>query len=182
MFKKFLLLNLKDFENIGINFPIGAFIFFIGITLIISLFIYNYRKACTTAFLSGLLRHTAIGKTKAVSLKKLHLDKNFVLKSILSGKSGLISHITARVGEKTQTYEEHIKQLKEKGYKEEKINFDEVLFYIKEDCEDKARDEVTKNDTSIVVPIVISIVIIAIVTLLFIYLPNILSAINNLLE
>ena len=119
MFKEFLLLNLDEYESFVFSFPIGAFIFFSSVALIVLLFAYNYQKSVTNAFLRGLLRHEAFGKDKAVSLKKLRLEGNVLLKSMLKKKSGLLYRLTARVGEKSLTYEEQAKLIKEKGYKEE---------------------------------------------------------------
>jgi hypothetical protein len=181
LFKDFLLLNLNEYENFIFSFPIGAFIFFLNIALVASLFLYYYNKKATCAFLRGLLRHGAVGKSKAVTLKKLHLDGSFLLKSILSKKSGLIKRLTARVGEKSLTYEEHLAKAKEKGYREEKIDFSTAAFYIKEDCKEKAEDEISRNDVSILTPIVFSVVIAIITVLLMIYLGDILSFINDAL-
>ena len=181
MFIDFLLLNLNEYENFVFDFPIGAFIFFLSIAMIATLFLYNYYKSTTNAFLRGLLRHEAIGKTKAVSLKKLHLERNFLLKSVLSKSGGLLSRLTSRVGETKLSYEEHVKLAKEKGYKEEKIDFSKEAFYIREDSKEKAEDELLRNSTSIITPIVFSALIIVITVLLMIYLGDILSFINDAL-
>lgn len=180
MFKEFIFLNLNQFENIGLNFPIGAFVLFASVAMCVSLFAFHYHKSYTTAFIKGLLRHEAVGDKKGVSLKKLHLDGSYFLKLTLSRKSGPITHITARVGAKEISYEEHLEKIKEKGYKEEKIDFESALFYIRDDMVDAARAEADKHDSSWLKPIIISVIILAITVVLSIYLKDILGFINNL--
>ena len=42
--KEFFLLNLKDYSNIDINFPIGIFLVILTVALILVAFIINHYK------------------------------------------------------------------------------------------------------------------------------------------
>ena len=63
--KDFFLLNLSQFENFGIYFPIGAIITSFALALCITVFAVNYHKRYTATLLTQLIRHEAYDEASA---------------------------------------------------------------------------------------------------------------------
>lgn len=179
--KDFLSLNLSQFENFGMSFPIGAFLMIFSLAMCVAFFIYNYKKRSAALILKQLIRHNATSGETAKTLKDLHLEKNFYLKSALSG-GGQLSHLVKSAEDLKPTYEEYILNSKKRGYKEKKIDFDEAKFYISEEQINKAKRIVETSNTELWRPILFSAVMILLLVILMIFLPEILQAINSSVE
>ena len=122
--KDFFFLNLNQYESFGFSFPIGMFLIFMTVVLCAASFVLNYQKCYTRAILKQLTRHKAKDEKSAKTLSELHLEKSLGLKYALA-KSSSLKSMVKRVGESTPTYEEFVENSKKKGFKEEKIDFDE---------------------------------------------------------
>ena len=72
MFKRYILeyfwLNLKDYENIGLDLPIGMILMGLAVALCVSVFYINARKRSALNIITALLRHEAIDEECAKSL------------------------------------------------------------------------------------------------------------------
>lgn len=176
--KEFLSLNLSQFENFGVNFPIGAFLLLFSLVMCVAFFIYNYQKRCTALVLKQLIRHNATSAEASKTLKDLHLEKNFYLKSALLS-SGQLSRLVKSAEDLKPTYEEYISNSKKRGYKEKKIDFDKAKFYISEEQINKAKRIVETANTEWWRPVLFSAVMILLLAILMIFLPEILQAINS---
>jgi len=176
--KDFLSLNLSQYENFGVNFPIGAFLSIFSLAMCVAFFIYNYQKRYTALILKQLLRHSATSAETAKTLKDLHLENNFYLKSALSG-SGQLSHLVKSSENLKPTYEEYISNAKKRGFKEAKINFDNARFYISEEKMSRVKRIVETNNTEWWRPVLFSAILILLLVILSIFLPDILQAINS---
>ena len=101
--KDFFFLNLNQYENFAINFPIGMLLIAMTAVLCASTFIINYQKYYTLAILKQLTRHKATDEKSAKTLAELRLEKSFGLKYSLE-RSNSLKSMVKRVGEKTPTY------------------------------------------------------------------------------
>lgn len=175
--KDFFFLNLSDYENLKVAFPIGAFLIAVCIASCAAVFAMTYYKRTNNAICKQLMRHGAIGEDKAKTLKELHLLDSRAIKSALS-KSGQVTYIVKRVGENAETYEQYMEKMKTKGYKPEKIDFDSAKFYIAEERVDDAKRIVYSANHPWWKPALISVGLIAVLILLALFLPDILTKIN----
>ncbi len=176
--KDFFLLDLSQFENIAIYLPIGVIFTSLALALCVAVFIINYHKRYTTQLLTQLIRHEALDEQGAKTLGALRLDKLFGLKSALSRK-GQLTYMVRRVGETQQTYEEYLAVSKKRGYKEEKINFDEARFYIDPERADRAKRLVETTNTEWWRPTLMAVFIIAIWVIMALSLPELLEWLNE---
>ena len=98
-YKKYFLLNLKDYPNIDVDFPItlAFFIFFIGL-MAVSVTV-NFRRSKIELMVRQLKRHNAESEENAKTLKELRLD-NIIFKLLLA-REGQLTKLVKRVGEKT---------------------------------------------------------------------------------
>ena len=175
---EFFSLNLSQYENFGINFPIGMFIVFFTLAMCAAFFIYNYQKRYVAFMLKQLIRHNATSRENAKTLKELHLEKNFYLKSALSG-SGQLTYLVKSTDYSQPTYEEYVSESKKRGFKEKKINFEQAKFYISEERINESKRIVERSNTEWWRPILFSAIAIALLGILAIFLPEILNSINS---
>ena len=174
----FLSLNLTQYENFGINFPIGMVIVIFSVAMCVAFFIYNYRKRYTAFMLKQLIRHNATSAENAKTLKDIHLEKNLYLKSALSG-SGQLTYLVKSADASNPTYEEYVTESKKRGFKEKKINFEEAKFYVHEERVNKAKRIVETSNTEWWRPILFSAIVIVLLVISAIFLPEILNSINS---
>ncbi len=172
--KSFFTLNLKDYTEAKLDFPIGAVLLLSLIAISLALFVITYRKRYTVAMVRALIRNKAFNPAGAKTLSQLKLSGNRGLERALS-RSGQLTYIVKRFGEEKLDYEEYIKRSKEKGYKDEAIDFSSAKFYINADELDRARSLVDKTNTSWWLPSVCSAVLLVILILAFIFLPDLLA-------
>jgi hypothetical protein len=178
MLKDFFFLNLDKYENLKVSFPIGMFLIATALASCVAVFAMNYYKRTNFAICKQLMRHGATEEDKAKTLKELRLYDSRAVRAALS-KSGQITHIVKRVGECATTYEEYVENMKKKGYKPEKIDFESARFYIAPDKTDYAKHIVYASNHPWWKPAAISAGIVAALVLTAIFLPDILSSINN---
>ena len=186
--KEFLFLNLEDYENIGVSFPIGAVILGFAIGIAVFLFYYNYRRSCMSCLCTRLLRAEAFSPEKARKLKDLRLDGSWGVKMALGGEGELaavIKRVDAKESACAENPEPEQKENNDsknenpkKKTKEEKIDFSTALFYINPEFRGRA-EKIAKQNNSIVMPCILYVVMLAILVLSFLFLPDLLSFING---
>lgn len=176
--KDFFLLNFDQFENFGFSFPIGVFLTSMAAAFCVAVFIINYHKRYTTQLLTQLLRHEALDEASAKTLSALRINKSFGIKSALSRK-GQLTYMVRRVGESKQTYEEFLAETKKRGYKEEKIDFENACFYIDPEKTDRAKRLVETTNTEWWRPALMAIFIVAIWVILALFLPGLLQSLSD---
>ena len=176
--KDFFFLNLNNYSNIKINFPIGIFLTLITVSLCVFAFIYACRRIVIVDFLKQLLRHDAINEENAKTLSKLRIKEGFLLKNMLSKTSGQLKSIVSIKGETKMTYEQYLIASKAKGYKEKKIDFSSAEFFINPEKLDDAKKTVESESPSIIKPILMSILLLVLLICVSLVLPQILDYIN----
>ena len=180
-FKELLTLNVKDYVTDGPDIKINLFILAITLGLCIGTVVMGVYKRCTVLMLKQLIRHEATGEANAKTLAELRLSDKKLLKYFLSRK-GQLTLIVGRVGEKKYTYEELVALQKEKGYKEEKIDFSTAAFYIREDKSDKAKHVYENENASGLSILLYCILFIGIFFALALLMPSILGVVDNILN
>lgn len=176
--KDFVFLNLSQYENFGLSFPLGLFLILLSVGVCSISFYLNYYKSRTSALYKQLLRHEATCEANAKTLKELRLFDSLILRRSLS-RGGELTSIVKRAGEIKPTYEEYIEKSSKRGYKPEKIDFNEARFYIEEGKEDKAKRLLEQSSPAVWKPILLSAVFAAVLVLLALFLPDLLTVINN---
>ena len=179
-YEKYFLLNLEDYPNFGISLEINKVMFFLVIGIIVAAFVINYNRNCAQQLVSKLMRHSAFDSDNAKTLGEMRIT-SFWTKHLLSS-SARIKGIIKRSGEKIYTYDEYIAATKEKGYKEEKIDFETARFYIPEDKRDEATHIHEMKDTTLIGTILFALLMLALCVCLMFLMPEILPFLNNLLE
>lgn len=179
--KECFSINLNEYNNIGIDLEINKLIMALSAALMIGIVFLNLYRGNIKLVVAQLTRHGAQSEESAKTLEELKLDKNRVVKRLLSGDN-LLTKIVATAGEKRYTYEEYKTLSKEEKLKIEKKDVFESSFYIREEKSDLARNVVERYGTSIQ-RTVISCVFVALITMCIIAcMPGLLNTINNLLE
>ena len=177
LFFKHLFLDFSDYTNIKISFPIGLVTVFLCIALCVMVFLVSYKEATNAKIATQLLRHDAKSEDTAVSLKKLRLtEKRY--KKALSG-TGKLTKMVARVGYTRPTYEEYVS-----AKENEKKDFfppitDDDKIYIAQEAMESAELLANTDRSTVVKPIILSAVILVVFSLLFIFMPDILNAVNS---
>lgn len=177
LIKEFLLLDLADYENIGIDLPIGAILLGFCAVMIVFSFYYYYYRSTVSCICTRLLRAGAISEESGRNLKDLRLDGSVGVKIALRG-GGELGAIVKRVGEKKQTYEEYISESNKRGYKPERVDLSTAMFYIDPEKRDRA-EGISSENHSVLTPIIISAVLIIVLVAAVLFLPDLLSLINK---
>ena len=181
MLKDFFFLNLNNYKNFKASFPIGMFLIAAALASCAAVFATTYYKRTNSAICKQLMRHGATEEGKAKNLKELRLYDSRAVRVALS-KSGQITHIVKRAGERVPTYEEYVANMKKKGSKPDKIDIDTAKFYVSPDKTDAANKILHSANHSWWKPAAISVGIVAVLALLMIFLPDVLSSINKSLK
>ena len=175
--KDIITLNVNDYLTGGPDLKINLFMLAITLGICVGTVIMGVYKCATIALLKQLIRHGATGEENAKTLKELRLFDKRLLRFYLSRK-GQLTLIVGRVGEKTYTYEEMVALQKQKGYKEERIDFSTAAFFIRNEKADRA-NHIYENESAS--PIRIALYCILFVALYF-CLAMLMPAILNLIE
>ena len=177
--KDFFFLNLKEYSNINIDFPIGIFFIVLSLAICISCFIINYNKMYTVSILKQMIRRECIDEENAKTLAELNIKNSFFIRFLLKKEYGQLSKIIKEQGKAELTYEEYLALTKKKGYKKEKINFDTAKFYISKEEADKAKLIVDTDSSSHLKPILVSVMVLALLICFAILIPELLNLIND---
>ena len=178
--KELLSLNVNDYITDGPDVKINLIILAITLGICIGTVVMGIYKHNTVLILKQLIRHEAVGEEKAKTLKELRLSDKRLLKYFLSRK-GQITLMIGRVGEKQYTYDELVALQKEKGYKEEKIDFEGAAFYIRTEKQDKAKHVYENENTSPISILLYCVMFIAIFVILALLMPAILGLIESII-
>lgn len=179
LLKDLVSLNLKDYENIALNFPIGLFSLLILISLAIAVFIMYFHKRLEMDALTALLRHGAENKESAKTLSEMSIDTRALRKKL--SRSNRLSYMIISQDREKISYEEFLKlSRKEQGVYAD-VDFENAKFYLNPESLDKAKSIVEKDNVSIISPIVIAALSIALIFVLGSFLPDILDFINEAL-
>lgn len=174
LFKEYILLNLKDYFA-GVDFPINIFILSIALGLCIASVVITVHRRYTADLIKKLMRHEAFSQEKAVTLSDLRINPGFILKSALSRKTGQLADMIKRVGDTGYSYEEYVKLQKTKGFREEKINFEEAKFYIDPEKLPRARKINDAGAPSYFQTVLVCIFILAVFVCVSLFMPEILN-------
>lgn len=178
LFFKHLFLDFSDYSNFKISFPIGLVLFFMAIALPICVFFISYREAVISKIAVQLLRHEATSEERAATLSTLRLNEKKYKRAISGG--GRLSAIVARAGFQNPRYEEYLKILKQKKKGSElDIDFESECFYVLPEKVSEAKRLAESDRSTLIKPIIISAGILAVLALLFIFMPEILEAMNT---
>lgn len=177
-YKKYFLLNLKDYPSLGIDLYITVILFIFSLVFIAVTIIVNFRRAKMELLLRQLKRRDALNEESAKTLKELRLG-GFVFHRLLSVE-GQLTKLVGRVGEVKYSYKEYIDLLKKRGAKKsEKIDFSTARFYIR-DVKNPRTIKLLENDSpTILNTILLCVLIIAIFVCLALLLPGLMGMIND---
>jgi len=178
--KEFLSLNLRDYENIGINFNINLFILGLTAALCIASFITNYHRSIMVDMIKQLFRHNATSEDAAKTLSELGLAGSRGIKRALCGETQL-RKMVSMLGEKKLSYEEYVALQKNKKKTAEAPNFDEARFYISESSLERAKRVYNSYDTSLLRTSLLCLLYFAVAVCIILASPEILTLINSAL-
>ena len=177
--KKYFSINLKDYQNIGIDLEINKLLLVFTVGVIIAALAINFNQTGINLVVKKLLRRNALSIDSAITVGEMCID-GWRTRFLLS-TSGRLKKLVGRVGEREYTYEEFVRLNKEKKYKEEKIDFATARFYLREEGIGRSRHIVEVGHTSMLNTILFSILIFAIYVCVSLIMPEILTVVNNML-
>lgn len=173
------LINLKDYNNIGINLEINVLLLYIFIALCVCFFVVNHHRSTMQLIVTQLLRHGAEAEDSAKTLEELGLDTSGKVKYMLRA-GGQISKIVARVGEKVYTYEEYSRLIKKHGkIPKDKIDFASARFYIRPQAKERVNFIMETYGSSILRTCLYCVLALALYICIALCMPEILSFINT---
>ncbi|MBO5907536.1 MAG: hypothetical protein J6Q85_05255 [Clostridia bacterium] len=176
---RYIDLNLKSYGNIGIDFEINRFLLIFMFIIIGASVAINYNRWVIITTIKRLVRHEAYDEETAKTLKELKLSSKGVRSSLKN--NGQLTRTVRRVGELATSYEEYLKEVNTKGYKEEKIDYDTTRFHIREECVEDAKIISLKSDVTPLGTFLLCVLIFAVFMCLFFLMPEILSLVNTLI-
>ena len=184
----YLSLNLKDYENIGIDLEISKLMIFVLIGLCISFFVIDWHRGYMQLAIKKLFRHEAVSEESAKTLSELGLSRSWSVKWALTHDTRL-SKIVKRVGAPEYTYEEYMalmkaeRERKKRGEKpkKEKVDLNHARFYISEKWRDEAKNIAENYSSSVVKTALFSLMFIIIFVCITLVMPEILHFINSLM-
>ena len=175
--KEFFFLNLSDYENIGIDFPLGIFLTLTTLLLCVFAFVITKRRCEASILLKQLFRHEAFSEEKAKTLHELRIKSGFFLTRMLTG-GGELKSIVKRVGEENLSYEEYMKASRKRGFKDEKIDFSSARFFICPESADRARSIYESETPSFLRPIMLCLMLLILLVCLSFLVPELLERLN----
>lgn len=178
-YQEYFLINLKDYPNIGLDIEINKLLLCFLIGLIVATVVVNYRNSGNILLIKRLIRFESISEDSAKTLDELKIN-SFIVRHTLSS-NGRLKKIVKRVGEKDLTYEEYSAMIKQKGYKEEKIDFENAKFFIREESLNEATRLSETTTTSPLNTVLFCVLLVAIYVFVMFLMPSILNLINSFL-
>lgn len=180
--KEFFFLNLIQFENIGIYFPIGVFLILLCAAACFSVFFITYYKTYTRSLYKQLIRHNATSEENAKTLSEIRLDASFAIRSALSRRNGQLTYIVKRAGEEKIGYEEYMERSAKSKGGEEKIDFSAARFYIPKERCDEAKKILDGAEPSWILAGVLCVFFAGLLVLAVFTMSDLLSIINGLIK
>ena len=183
MFKNFwndvVLLNLNEFENIGINFYVNIFFFFLAVAICVAAVIYDYKRNQAYLLVKQLIRHKATSEESSKKLNELGLDNFRMKRFVTSGY--IVSRVVKFVGKEEYSYEEYVKMNKAARKKAEKIDFSTVSLYISEENMPTANKIVAEYRASVVRLLVFALLVVLVYVGIAAVSSEVFNYINNAL-
>ena len=136
-----ILLNLNEFENIGIDIYINILFFALAVVLILFAFFFDLT-------VKQLVRHGAKDKKSAKTLSELGLLKNRFVKFMLSGANEL-TRIVLRTGAPEIDYDAFVKLSRDEKKKLFLIDFDTETFYLSNESKERTDRILSRYEFSI---------------------------------
>ena len=132
-----ILMNLKDFENIGVGFYINIFTFCFAVCICIAAVFFEINRGQMNLVVKQLIRHGATDADNAKTLSDLGLNGKRIIRFQLSRRSRL-SILVSRVGAPSITYEEYVKMPPAKRKELEVFDINTATFYIPDENKERA--------------------------------------------
>lgn len=168
LYEACVLVNLKDYHNIGIDLQISKIIIVIIIGLILLALIMNYKRACLNSIIKKLILNQCFDEESAKTLSELNIS-SFGTRFCLSHLPTL-KRIINMVGQGEDS---------DRG---KKADYKTVRIYIEKDRVEEAAALADKKYTSILNTILFCILILLIGVIIILIMPELLSGINYILE
>ena len=171
-------INLNDYENLGINFPINKVLFAITVTICAACIFIELERKSTKDLIKGLTRHKAFSEESAKTLEELGLS-GFFVKMILKSDTSFLKKLVKRVGAPEYTYEEYLALQKGKKLPKDNIDFTTARFYL-DSAQENRRNHIMDNyNPSILHTVLLCVLMLVIYICVALLVPEILSLLNN---
>lgn len=175
----YLSLNLKDYENIGIDFEINKFLLLAGIVLCVASFVINRKRALLSEMIKQLFRHGATSEEGAKTLGELGLSASRGIRRALSSDYSQLRKMVSFVGERRLSYEEYIALSKKKQKTADTPDFKTARFYIPETSLDRAKRVYNGYSASLFNTVLICLFCISVTVCLIMLSPSIVAFVNS---
>ena len=179
--KELLSLNLKDYENIGVDFEINKFLLFLAIGLCAASFVINYRRSLIIDTVKQLFRHNATGEENAKTLTELGLMSSSGIRKAVVSDSQLRKMIRV-VGEVNPTYDEYLASTKRGGKKLPETDITTARIYIPDESLERAKFVYNTYSTSLLKTILLCVFIIAVTVCLILVSPSVITTVDSILS
>ena len=176
--EEYLSLNLKDYENIGIDFEINKFLILVGLSLCVASFVISRRRALLCEMIKQLFRHGATSEDSAKTLVELGLLGSRGIRRALSSDSQM-RRLVSFVGEKRLSYEEYVALSREKKKTLDVPDFNTARFYVPERSLDRAKHVYNTYSTSLFHTVLVCLLCISVTVCLVMLSPSIASLLNS---
>ena len=198
IYYKYFCVNLNDYDKIGIDLQINKLLLFVFIGLCVATVIISITQLNTALLLKKLLRTESFSSENAKTLENLGLDKNIVLKYILSKTTGKLFSVISFAGYKRPSYEEYVSYEKAKKaakFKPKEANADfentpipslkpdlaTCSIYIEKSNVSAAEELFKHNSTSILKTVLSCALLLAFYVAIMFLMPGILSLVNTII-
>jgi len=192
-YNDFFSLNLKDFNNIGIDVEINKVLFVFTVVIIIGAVFISYFRNSMVTVIKRLKRFDALTEESAKTLDEIRT--NTFGARVLMRSSNRLKRIVKRVGEKDYSYEEYVelskKQKRKKKDKKTRAKIKEkkkayrdltnARFYIRDLSENETKRVLMTRTTTVFNTVLFCVLIFAVFVCLLLLSPLILRFINDLL-
>ena len=192
-FENYFSVNLKDYNNIGIDLPINKVLMAVFLSMCAVCIVIHVHKRNMYRLLKQMSRHCCFDENGAKTLKELGLADNLFIKKSLSSDTSIINKIVRRVGKVTLTYEEYaeaekrakinkrMKIKEENSPIDEKVDFETARFYIPDEKQLFAKRTLENSNVSLLHTLLFCLLVIVVYICLAFLMPSLLSWINGII-
>lgn len=195
-YRNYLSVNLKDYENLGIDLEISKVLLGLLIGVIIASIFVSLQNTAMITLIKKLNRQSCIDEKSAKTLDELGIN-SFSVRMLIK-TSSRVGRLISYVGAKEYTYEEYSALMKKKRKKnknagdnsestpteslEEKPDLKTRKFYLKDVKSTDTKNILDKKKDSLLNTILMCVLFIAIYIIILFLMPDILSLINSILS
>ena len=180
--KEYFAINLKDYENIGVNFEINKFLLLVAIGLCAMAFIVNYKRSLMIDTIKQLIRHGATDENAAKTLAELGLSGSRGIRKAVIGDNQMRRMIRI-VGEARPTYEEYVASMKKsKRSAVSTVDISTARIYIPKEALERAKFVYNTYSTSLLKTSLTCVFIIAVSVCLILLSPTLLTFVDAALS